>query len=64
MRYYDKYYPAWKRRSARWLVVRGMRAQERRALAAAARGHISPAELQARIETYRQVQTLATDPTP
>ncbi len=58
LRYYDKYYPSWKRRGARVLLKWGMGAKMRRARKAYAQGVISQAELTERLNAYRQALAL------
>lgn len=58
LRYYDRYYPAWKRRAARGLIGLGMRAQARRAQREHVAGRLSASAYQAQIETCRQVLAL------
>lgn len=63
LRYYDKHYRPWKRAVARRLIRRGMAAQSRAASAAHHSGQIDAAELQARLDAYRQVVALLSSPT-
>jgi GT2 family glycosyltransferase len=55
LRYYDRYYPAWKRRAARWLIARGMKTKAKEARAAHARGEIDEQQLDEQLEACRQV---------
>ena len=55
LRYYDRYYPAWKRRAARWLIARGMKSKANAARAAHAHGEIDEQQLGEQLDAYRQV---------
>ena len=55
LRYYDTYYPAWKRWLARRLLAAGMAAAARRARAAHAGAEIDTGELETRLDAYDQV---------
>jgi N-acetylglucosaminyl-diphospho-decaprenol L-rhamnosyltransferase len=58
LRYYDRYYPAWKRRAARALVGLGMRAQIRRAQRDHAAGRLTASACEMEITTCRQILAL------
>lgn len=58
LRYYDKHYPAWKRRAARSLIRAGMSARSGAARRAYLRREIDAAELQTRLDTCQQVVSL------
>ncbi len=62
LRYYHRYYPAWKEWAARRLIAQGMAAEMRRMQAAFAGGAITPAELEARLDASRQVLALVHSP--
>ena len=62
LRYYHRTYPAWKQWAARRLLAVGMGAEVRRSRTAFAHGYISSAELETRLDAYRQVLTLVNTP--
>ncbi len=55
LRYYDHYYPAWKRNVAHRLIARGMKSKVNAARAAYACGEIDKQQLNEQLGTYRQV---------
>jgi len=55
LRYYDRYYPAWKRNAAHRLIARGMKSKSSAARAAHTRGEIDEQELSEQLATYQQV---------
>ncbi len=58
LRYYDRYYPAWKRNAAHRLIARGMKSKANDTQAAHTCGEIDEQQLNDQLDTYRQVTDL------